>query len=147
MALRQEIKAAGLELEAIENFDPAHWHDILLDGPKKRQQMENVKTIIRRLGQAGIPIMGYNFSIAGVCGRTHGPYARGGAESVGMEGPLDTPMPNGMVWNMVYDAGGAGGHRAGDQPRRNFGGDSASFLREITPGGGGGGRQAGGASG
>ncbi len=24
--------------------------------------------------------------------------------SVGMEGPLDEPMPNGMVWNMVYDA-------------------------------------------
>ena len=23
--------------------------------------------------------------------------------SVGMEGPLDVPMPNGMVWNMVYD--------------------------------------------
>jgi len=65
--------------------------------------MEGVKTIIRRLGQAGIPVMGYNFSIAGVCGRTHAPYARGGAESVGMEGPLDTPMPNGMVWNMVYD--------------------------------------------
>jgi mannonate dehydratase len=103
VALRQEINAAGLELEAIENFDPAHWHDILLDGPGKKQQLENVKTIIRRLGQAGIPIMGCNFSIAGVCGRTHAPYARGGAKSVGMEGPLDTPMPKGMVWNMVYD--------------------------------------------
>ena len=62
-----------------------------------------MKTIIRNLGEAGIPIMGYNFSIAGVCGRTTGPYARGGAMSVGMEGPLDEPMPNGMVWNMVYD--------------------------------------------
>ena len=76
---------------------------MLLDGPKRAQQLENVKTIIRRLGQAGIPILGYNFSIAGVCGRTTAPYARGGAMSVGMEGPLDTPMPNGMVWNMVYD--------------------------------------------
>jgi hypothetical protein len=28
--------------------------------------------------------MGYNFSIAGVCGRTHQSYARGGAMSVGM---------------------------------------------------------------
>ena len=34
-ALKRQINAAGLELEAIENFDPAHWHDILLDGPKK----------------------------------------------------------------------------------------------------------------
>lgn len=101
--LRKAVEAEGLKLEAIENFDPAHWHDVLLDGPKKNRQLENVKTILRHLGEAGIPIMGYNFSIAGVCGRTTGPYARGGATSVGMEGPLEEPMPQGMVWNMVYD--------------------------------------------
>jgi mannonate dehydratase len=103
IAIRQAVEAEGLKLEAIENFDPAHWHDILLDGPKKRQQLENIKTIVRRVGEAGIPIIGYNFSIAGVCGRVTGPFARGGAVSVGMDGPLDTPMPRGMVWNMVYD--------------------------------------------
>jgi mannonate dehydratase len=92
-----------LQIEAVENFDPAHWHDVLLDGPKRAAHIENVKTIIRRLGEAGIPIMGYNFSIAGGAGRVTGPFARGGAMSVGMEGPVDDPMPNGMVWNMVYD--------------------------------------------
>jgi|SRR4051812_38969334 mannonate dehydratase len=102
--LRGAIEAEGLKLEAIENFDPAHWHDVLLDGPRKKQHLENVKTIIQRLGQAGIPIMGYNFSIAGVCGRVKGPFARGGAISVGMDRPLDVPMPNGMAWNMVFDA-------------------------------------------
>ena len=102
-ALREAVEGEGLVLEALENFDPAHWHDVLLDGPKKAEQMENVKTIIRNVGRAGIPIFGYNFSIAGVAGRTKGPYARGEAESVGMEGTMDTPMPNGMVWNMVYD--------------------------------------------
>jgi mannonate dehydratase len=103
VALRREVNAEGLELEAIENFDPAHWYDVLLDGPRKREQLENVKTIIRRVGQAGIPIFGYNFSIAGVCGRVTGPFARGGAMSVGMDGPLDTLMPRGMAWNMVVD--------------------------------------------
>ncbi len=107
--LRKAVEAEGLKLEAIENFDPAHWHDVLLDGPKRPQQIENVKTLIRRLGKAGIPIMGYNFSIAGVAGRITGPFARGGAVSVGMDGPLDTPMPNGMVWNMVYDPDAATG--------------------------------------
>jgi len=102
--LPKNVEAEGLQLEAIENFDPAHWHDVLLDGPKKRQQLENVKTIIRRLGKAGIPVMGYNFSLAGVCGRVTGPFARGGAVSVGMDGPFDAPIPNGMVWNMVFDA-------------------------------------------
>jgi mannonate dehydratase len=103
VALRNEINAAGLELAAIENFDPAHWHDVLLDGPRKREHLDNVKTIIQRVGEAGIPVMGYNFSIAGVCGRVTGPFARGGAKSVGMDGPLDTPMPRGMAWNMVVD--------------------------------------------
>ncbi len=101
--LRRDVESAGLILEAIENFDPAHWHDILLDGPKRDLHIENVKTILRNLGKAGIPIMGYNFSIAGVAGRTAGPYARGGAPSVGMEGPYDLPMPSGMAWNMIID--------------------------------------------
>ncbi len=102
-ALRRQVEAAGLKLEAIENFDPAHWGDILLDGPRRAQHVENVKTIIRRVGEAAIPVIGYNFSVAGVAGRTKGPYARGGAPAVGMEGPYDRPMPQGLVWNMVVD--------------------------------------------
>jgi mannonate dehydratase len=101
--VRTATEAAGLKLEAIENFDPAHWGDILLDGPQRPLHIENVKTILRRMGEAGIPIMGYNFSIAGVAGRTKGHYARGAAPSVGMEGAYDLPMPNGLVWNMVVD--------------------------------------------
>lgn len=103
VVLRRAVEAAGLKLEAIENFDPAHWGDILLDGPRRAEHIRNVQTILRRLGEAGIPIMGYNFSIAGVAGRTKGPYARGGAEAVGMEGPDDRPMPRGLVWNMIVD--------------------------------------------
>ena len=103
IALREQVESAGLKLAAIENLDPAHWHDVLLDGPKKEQHLENVKAIIRNVGRAGIPVIGYNFSLAGVAGRTKGPFARGEAVSVGMEGLDETPIPNGMVWNMVYD--------------------------------------------
>src|ERR1039457_2418137 len=132
LELRRAIEAEGLKLEAIENFDPAHWHDVLLDGPKKKQQFENVKTIIRNLGRAGIPIMGYNFSIAGVCGRTHAPYARGGAMSVGMEGPLDTPMPNGMAWNMVVDENAPPGN-VPSATHEQLWQRLEDFLREIIP--------------
>jgi mannonate dehydratase len=131
-ALRRQINAAGLELEAIENFDPAHWHDILLDGPKKGLHLENVKTIIRNVGEAGIPIFGYNFSIAGVAGRVKGPFARGDAEAVGMDGPFDKPMPNGMVWNMVYDRSAPPGtvaSAATDQLWQRLEG----FLAEVIP--------------
>lgn len=106
--LRKAVESEGLVLEAIENFDPAHWHDILLDGPKKRKHLDNVKAVIRNLGKAGIPMMGYNFSIAGVSGRTQGAYARGGALSVGMEGEYRKPMPKGMAWNMIVDEGALG---------------------------------------
>ncbi|MEO7454905.1 MAG: mannonate dehydratase [Gemmatimonadaceae bacterium] len=105
-AIKKHIEANGLVWEAIENFDPAHWHDILLDGPKKAQQMEQLKRTIQAIGRVGIPIMGYNFSLAGVWGWTKGPWGRGGAKAlVYDESKMDmqTPMPNGMVWNMVYD--------------------------------------------
>ena len=130
--LSKAAAAEGLKIEAIENFDPAHWHDVLLDGPRKKQQLENVKTIIRRLGQAGIPVMGYNFSIAGVCGRVTGRFARGSALSVGMDEPLDVPVPNGMVWNMVYDSEAPKGIVAPvnhEELWRRFG----AFLNEILP--------------
>lgn len=101
--LRRQINAAGLELAAIENLDPAHWYDVLLDGPKRAEQLESVKALIRSMGRAGIPVLGYNFSLAGVAGRVKGPFARGGAVSVGMDEADQTPIPNGTVWNMVYD--------------------------------------------
>lgn len=131
-AIRKEINAAGLKLEAIENFDPAHWHDVLLDGPQKPQQLENLKTVIRNVGRAGIPIFGYNFSIAGVAGRVKGPFARGGAEAVGMNGPVDKPMPSGMAWNMVYNRDAAPGvvpTASSEQLWRRF----QDFLDAVIP--------------
>jgi mannonate dehydratase len=130
--LRQEIEDAGLILEAIENFDPAHWYDILLAGEQRARQLENIKQIIRRVGMAGIPILGYNFSLAGVCGRVSGPFARGGAMSVGMEGPVETPVPAGMVWNMIFDPRAAGGVLPAishDELWRRL----EDFLREVIP--------------
>lgn len=105
-SLKKDMAAHGLELAALENISPAFWHDVLLDGPERAEHIDNVKRLIRNMGAVGIGILGYNFSLAGVAGRTTGPYARGGAVSVGLEGyseHLDTPIPAGMVWNMIYD--------------------------------------------
>jgi mannonate dehydratase len=133
--LRAMVNAEGLELAAIENFDPAHWYDILLDGPNRAAQLEDMKTIIRRVGQAGIPCIGYNFSIAGVWGHVVGPFARGRAESVGFlgaDGPRETPIPRGMVWNMVYDPEapeGSVGTVTPDQLWHRL----AGFLEAVVP--------------
>lgn len=104
--LCSEIEAEGLKLHAIENFCPSQWYDVLLDGPKKREQMEHLKQIIRDVGRAGIPVFGYNFSIAGVWGHTRKRLARGGADTACFDyedGGADFPIPNGEVWNMTYD--------------------------------------------
>lgn len=133
LQLKEELNREGLIFHAIENFDPAHWFDILLDGPKKYEQVAFLKEIIRNVGKAGIPVFGYNFSIAGVAARTEGPFARGEAVSVGMIGEVDQrPIPRGMVWNMQYDATPA------DGVLENFSHDAlwerlAWFLREIIP--------------
>ena len=131
-ALQTQAAAHGLQIEAIENFDPAHWHDVLLDGPQKARQLENLKTLVRNVGRAGIPTIGYNFSLAGVAGRVKGPWGRGGAEVVGMDGPYDPPIPNGMVWNMVYDPHAPPGHLASVIPEelwRRHG----EFLDALVP--------------
>ncbi|MCC6627216.1 MAG: mannonate dehydratase [Chloroflexi bacterium] len=133
--LRAMINAEGMELAAIENFEPHHWHDILLDGPRKAEQMDGLKTIIRTMGRAGIPIMGYNFSIAGVWGRTRGPWARGGAESVGYvaaEAPPQDPIPNGTVWNMVYDPNAPAGTIGTVTPEQLWS-RLEYFLTELVP--------------
>jgi mannonate dehydratase len=108
--LKQRLEEAGLRFAAIENLDPAFWYDILLDGPQRQKQIMKVQTILRRMGEVGIPILGYNFSLAGVCGRVTKPNGRGGALTVGMDGAADEePVPNGMVWNMIYDRRAAPG--------------------------------------
>ena len=135
LAIKKRIEANGLVWEAIENFDPSHWYDILLDGPKKQQQMEDLKQTIRTIGKVGIPIMGYNFSLAGVWGWTKGPYGRGGAKSVLYdESKIDpqVPMKNGMVWNMVYDPeapAGVVGHVPSEELWQRY----EWFLQQIIP--------------
>ena len=111
--LRQAIEAEGLALEAIENFDPSHWYDVLLDGSQKQAQLEGIKTMIRNMGRAGIPIMGYYFSLAGAWGRIEIPTARGQAMGVGYvaeRAPEQSPIPNGTIWNMTYDMNAAPGN-------------------------------------
>jgi len=134
----REVRAAGLEVAAIENFSPRFWSDVLLDGPERARQIEGLKQLIRDAGRAGIPCIGYNFSLAGVYGWTRGPYARGGAESVGFGVPgsvppsPDAPIPDGMVWNMRYRQGIAGASAVSVSSAELWD-RLAHFLKEVVP--------------
>lgn len=133
--LRAAANAEGVDIAALENFAPAHWHDVLLDGPRKQVQLENLKISIRNLGKAGIPVIGYNFSLAGVWGRVRGPFGRGGAESIGYladQAPRQDPIPNGTVWNTVYDKDAPPGHM-GPVSEEQLWQRLADFLTAIVP--------------
>jgi mannonate dehydratase len=95
----------GLTIAAMENFSPNFWSDILLDGPDKVRQMDGLKRLVQDAGRAGIKIIGYNFSIAGVWGWRRLPVGRGGAMTSVFDATsfdAQAPIPDGMVWNMRY---------------------------------------------
>ncbi len=97
--------------------------------------MENLKRTIRNMGKAGIPTMGYCFSLAGVWGRVPGPFARGGAMSVGFvekEAPEQTPIRNGEVWNVVYDPDAEPGD-IGTVSEDEMWGRLEYFLENLVP--------------
>ncbi|MGH6859254.1 MAG: mannonate dehydratase, partial [Phyllobacterium sp.] len=95
----------GLRVAAMENISPNFWSDILLDGPRKREQMRAMQALVRDAGRAGIPVIGYNFSLAGVWGWQRKPIGRGGAVTAVFamdEFDARDPMPDGMLGNMRY---------------------------------------------
>jgi len=130
--VKKMVNDEGLVLEALENFNPYFWHDVLLDGPRKHEQMETLKQIIRAVGKSGIPTFGYNFSLAGVWGLTSVPEARGGALTAAFLNPEQKPIPNGMVWNMVYDPDAPVGD-IGTVSQEQIWQRAEYFLSEILP--------------
>lgn len=134
-AVKKLANAEGLQLEAIENIDPSFWCDILLDGPRRKQQFEALKNLIRDMGRLQIPVLGYNFSLAGVWGRTEKPVARGDAVvPVFEEGhPLqDQPLPRGVLNNIVYEPEAEPGFIA-PVSREGLWRRLGGFLRELVP--------------
>lgn len=134
-AVKKLANNEGLKLEAIENIDPSFWSDILLDGPRKQQQLESLKGLLRDMGKLRIPILGYNFSLAGVWGRVHGPFARGAAivPSFQSNHPLqDEPLPRGQLNNIVYDTDAPRGAIAGIS-REELWQRLAECLKTLVP--------------
>ncbi|MGB7365498.1 mannonate dehydratase, partial [Carnobacterium jeotgali] len=58
-ALKSSIEAKGLELSVIESV-PVH-EDIKTGKPTRDKYIENYKTTLTNLGEAGIPVVCYNF--------------------------------------------------------------------------------------
>src|SRR5918992_242722 len=76
--LRLTVEQYGLRLTALENV-PTHFYDhIMLGGPRRDEQIDNMIATIRNIARAGIPIFGYNWMPSHVW-RTPPAHIRGGA--------------------------------------------------------------------
>ena len=73
------VRASGLEVESFENV-PNHFYDKLMLGlPGRETQLENMKSTIRAMGAAGVPILGMHWMPQIVWRTDMGNYGRGGA--------------------------------------------------------------------
>ncbi len=77
--LKQRVNDYELELEAIENV-PRHFYiDAMLNGPRRERQTANYQTLVRNMGEAGIPILGLNW-MPNLVWRTPTAVGRGGVK-------------------------------------------------------------------
>ena len=76
--MRLNVESHGLRVAAMENVPIKFYDHIMLGGPKRDQQIDNMITTIRNMAQAGIPVFGYHWMPSSVWRTTPKP-VRGGA--------------------------------------------------------------------
>ena len=91
--LRLQVESEGLKLTALENV-PTHFYlDIMLGGPNRERQIDNMIQTVQNIGAAGIPIFGYNWMPSHVW-RTEPELIRGGALATAFDYEEALKMPN-----------------------------------------------------
>ena len=76
--MRLNVESHGLRVAAMENVPISFYDHIMLGGPKRDQQIDNMITTIRNMALAGIPVFGYHWMPSSVWRTTPKP-VRGGA--------------------------------------------------------------------
>jgi mannonate dehydratase len=90
--LRLNVEQWGLKLSAIENVPPYFYDQIMLGGPRRDRQIENMIYTVRNIARAGIPIFGYNWMPSHVW-RTPPHAIRGGALATAYDDRLGRQYP------------------------------------------------------
>jgi len=90
--LRLMVESHGLKLSALENVPKYFYDHVMLNGPKRDEQIENMIYTIRNIARAGIPIFGYNW-MPSLVWRTEPKLIRGGAEATAFDDSVAQKMP------------------------------------------------------
>ena len=92
VSLRRNVESYGMKLSALENVPTKFYDHIMLGGPKRDEQIENMIHTIRNIARAGIPIFGYNWMPSQVW-RTEPKYIRGNAEATAFDYNIAKDLP------------------------------------------------------
>ncbi|WP_323174323.1 mannonate dehydratase [Natrialba sp. PRR66] len=92
-ATRDQIESAGLSFTGIQSLPYSMYGDIMFDRDGANEALDQITTLIRNLGEADIPILGYQWNPRSVVPmRTSPVEARGGAEATAFDyDELDDP--------------------------------------------------------
>ncbi len=98
--LRLSVEQWGLKLTALENVPSNFYDHIMLNGPRRDEQMENMIATVRNIARAGIPIFGYNWMPSHVW-RTPPKSIRGGAVATAFDDAIakQFPLTHGRVYS------------------------------------------------
>ena len=91
--LRRNVEQHDLKLSAIENVPTTFYDHIMLGGPRRDEQMENMIYTVRNIARAGIPIFGYNWMPSHTW-RTPSAVIRCGAVATAFDYDLAKQLPN-----------------------------------------------------
>ena len=92
VSLRRTVESYGMKLSALENVPTKFYDHVMLGGPKRDEQIENMIYTIRNIARAGIPIFGYNWMPSQVW-RTKPEYIRGNAEATAFDYSVAKDLP------------------------------------------------------
>ena len=90
--LRLAVEQWGLSLSALENVPTNFYDHIMLGGPRRDEQIENMIATVRNIARAGIPIFGYNWMPSHVW-RTPPKAIRGAAIATAFDYDISKNMP------------------------------------------------------
>jgi mannonate dehydratase len=90
--LRLRVEQFGMKLTALENVPTSFYDHIMLNGPRRDEQIENMIFTVRNMARAGIPIFGYNWMPSHVW-RTPPAHIRGGALATAYDHALGSKYP------------------------------------------------------
>jgi len=65
-AARERIEDADLRLTGIHSLPYSLYGDIMFDRPGKEESLDDIVALVRNLGEAGVPILGYQWNPRGL---------------------------------------------------------------------------------